>query len=261
MAGLRYLNGERAARRCAPACRWATPSPACTARWACCWCCTSATCARRPGQVIDAALYESLFNLSESLLPEYSVFGAVREPAGAALPGIAPSNAYPCRDGYVLIAGNGDAIYVRLMTCIGRDDLGRDPDLAHNDGRARRVAEIDGAIGDWTRARSIDEVLAAMRQADVPSGRIYTVADIARDPHYRAREAITTVRAASGIAVDMPAVFPHLSDNPGAVRERAPTLGEHTDAVLASAGLSQEQRDAARARGDRVKGGRGERAL
>ena len=106
--------------------------------------------ARRPGQVIDAALYESLFNLSESLLPEYSVFGAVREPAGAALPGIAPSNAYPCRDGYVLIAGNGDAIYVRLMTCIGRDDLGRDPDLAHNDGRARRVAEIDGAIGDWT---------------------------------------------------------------------------------------------------------------
>ena len=173
----------------------------------------------------------------------------MREPAGAALPGIAPSNAYPCRDGYVLIAGNGDAIYVRLMTCIGRDDLGRDPDLAHNDGRARRVAEIDGAIGDWTRARSIDEVLAAMRQTDVPSGRIYTVADIARDPHYRAREAITTVRAASGIAVDMPAVFPHLSDNPGAVRERAPTLGEHTDAVLASAGLSQEQRDALRARG------------
>ena len=115
------------------------------------------------GQVIDAALYESLFNLSESLLPEYSVFGAVREPAGAALPGIAPSNAYPCRDGYVLIAGNGDAIYVRLMARIGRDDLGRDPDLAHNDGRARRVAEIDGAIGDWTRARSIDEVLAAMR--------------------------------------------------------------------------------------------------
>ena len=171
-------------------------------------------------------MYESLFNLSESLLPEYSVFGAVREPAGAALPGIAPSNAYPCRDGYVLIAGNGDAIYVRLMARIGRDDLGRDPDLAHNDGRARRVAEIDGAIGDWTRARSIDEVLAAMR-ADVPSGRIYSVADIARDPHYRAREAITTVRAASGIAVDMPAVFPFLSDNPGAVRERAPTLGEH----------------------------------
>ena len=125
-----------------------------------------------------------------------------------------PVNAYPCRDGYVLIAGNGDAIYVRLMARIGRDDLGRDPDLAHNDGRARRVAEIDGAIGDWTRARSIDEVLAAMREADVPSGRIYSVADIARDPHYRAREAITTVRAASGIAVDMPAVFPFCPTTP-----------------------------------------------
>lgn len=117
------------------------------------------------GQVIDAALYESLFNLSESLLPEYSVFGAVREPAGASLPGIAPSNAYPCRDGYVLIAGNGDAIYTRLMARIGRDDLGRDPDLAHNDGRARRVAEIDQAIGAWTGERAIDEVLQAMREA------------------------------------------------------------------------------------------------
>ena len=201
------------------------------------------------GQVIDAALYESLFNLSESLLPEYSVFGAVREPAGASLPGIAPSNAYPCRDGYVLIAGNGDAIYTRLMARIGRDDLGRDPDLAHNDGRARRVAEIDQAIGAWTGERAIDEVLQAMREADVPSGRIYSVADIAHDPHYQARGAITRLEAASGIAVDMPAVFPCLSTNPGAVRERAPTLGEHTDAVLEAAGLSAQQREALRARG------------
>ena len=148
----------------------------------------------------------------------------------------------------MLIAGNGDAIYVRLMTCIGRDDLGRDPDLAHNDGRARRVA---GSMAPSATGPARVPSTSAGRHAptDVPSGRIYTVADIARDPHYRAREAITTVRAASGIAVDMPAVFPHLSDNPGAVRERAPTLGEHTDAVLASAGLSQEQRDALRARG------------
>ena len=147
------------------------------------------------------------------------MFGAVREPAGASLPGIAPSNAYPCRDGYVLIAGNGDAIYTRLMARIGRDDLGRDPDLAHNDGRARRVAEIDQAIGAWTGERAIDEVLQAMREADVPSGRIYSVADIAHDPHYQARGAITRLEAASGIAVDMPAVFPCLSANPGAVRE------------------------------------------
>lgn len=131
------------------------------------------------GQVIDAALYESIFNLSESLLPEYSVFGAVREPAGAALPGIAPSNAYPCRDGYVLIAGNGDAIFQRLMQAIGRRDLGADPELAHNDGRARRVHELDAAIGAWSAQRDIDGVLQAMREAGVPAGRIYSVADIA----------------------------------------------------------------------------------
>jgi len=201
------------------------------------------------GQVIDAALYESLFNLTESLLPEYTAFGAVREPAGASLPGIAPSNAYPCQDGYVLIAGNGDAIYQRLMSCIGRDDLGRDPALAHNDGRAARVAEIDAAIGAWTAQRSIDAVLDAMREAGVPSGRIYSVADIARDPHYRARNAIAEIQGASGVRVEMPAVFPLLSDNPGAIRERAPTLGEHTDAVLAEAGLTEAQRAQLRARG------------
>lgn len=201
------------------------------------------------GQVIDAALYESLFNLTESLLPEYAAFGAVREPAGASLPGIAPSNAYPCKDGYVLIAGNGDAIYTRLMARIGRDDLGRDPDLAHNDGRAARVHEIDGTIGTWTAQREIDEVLQAMLEAGVPSGRIYSIADIARDPHYRARNAIAEIEGASGIRVEMPAVFPLLSDNPGAIHDRAPTLGEHTDTVLADAGLSEDQRAALRARG------------
>jgi len=201
------------------------------------------------GQVIDAALYESLFNLTESLLPEYTAFGAVREPAGASLPGIAPSNAYRCRDGYVLIAGNGDTIYQRLMARIGRDDLGQDPALAHNDGRAARVEAIDGAISAWTAERSIDDVLDAMREAGVPSGRIYTVADIARDPHYRARNAIAQIEGANGVHVEMPAVFPLLSANPGAIHDRAPTLGEHTDAVLAAAGLTDEQRAQLRARG------------
>ncbi|MGZ8131759.1 CaiB/BaiF CoA transferase family protein [Bordetella bronchiseptica] len=201
------------------------------------------------GQVIDAALYESIFNLSESLLPEYSVFGAVREPAGAALPGIAPSNAYPCRDGYVLIAGNGDAIFQRLMQRIGRADLGDDPELAHNDGRARRAHELDAAIGAWTAQRDIGSVLEAMRAAGVPVGRIYSVADIAQDPHYQARGAIARLRAASGIDVDMPAIFPCLSGNPGAIRERAPLLGEHTDAVLEEAGLDDAARAGLRARG------------
>lgn len=201
------------------------------------------------GQVIDAALYESLFNLSESLLPEYSVFGVVREPAGSSLPGIAPSNAYPCLDGYVLIAGNGDAIFARLMTHIGRDDLRLDPGLAHNDGRAARVHELDGAIGSWTAQRRIDEVLAVMLAADVPAGRISTVADIARDPHYRARRAIASLTSAGGLQVDMPAVFPLLSDNPGAIRQRAPTLGEHTDAVLSAAGLDPQRLQQLRALG------------
>src|SRR5690606_23233397 len=113
------------------------------------------------GQMIDAALYESVFNLTESLLPEYSVFGAIREPAGASLPGIAPSSAYPCAGGeYVIIAGNGDGIFVRLMTRIGRSDLAQDPALAHNDGRVARVEEIDAAIEQWTRSHpDIDAML------------------------------------------------------------------------------------------------------
>ncbi|SAI24252.1 CoA-transferase family III [Bordetella ansorpii] len=201
------------------------------------------------GQVIDAALYESLFNLTESLMPEYSVFGTVRQPSGAALPGIAPSNAYLCRDGYVLIAGNGDGIFTRLMARIGRDDLGQDPGLARNDGRAARVQELDAAIGAWTIERDIDDVLQAMREADVPAGRVYSVADIATDPHYRERGAIIGMKAASGIDVQMPAVFPILSGNPGAVQHRAPTLGEHTDAVLRAAGLDAEQIARLRAQG------------
>jgi formyl-CoA transferase len=135
------------------------------------------------GQVIDVALYEAVFNCMESLLPEYSAFGAVREPAGSALPGIAPSNAYRCSDGgYALIAGNGDSIFRRLMATIGRDDLGRDPALADNAGRVARVVEIDAAIGAWAAQRTVDEVLAALDAAAVPAGRIYTVADIAKDP-------------------------------------------------------------------------------
>jgi len=203
------------------------------------------------GQMIDAALYESLFNLTESLLPEYSVFGVIRAPAGAALPGIAPSNAYPCHDGsYILIAGNGDAIFQRLMQAIDRPDLAADPQLAHNDGRVARVAEIDAAISDWTRAQpDVAKLLATLRAANVPCSQIYSIRDIATDPHYRARGAIARVHAASGIEVDMPAIFPQLSDNPGAITRRAPTLGEHTDAVLNEAGLTTEQIATLRARG------------
>ena len=194
------------------------------------------------GQMIDVALYEAVFNLTESLLPEYSAFGAIRQPAGGALPGIAPSNAYLCADGqYVLIAGNGDSIYKRLMTLIGRADLGEDPALALNDGRAKRVVEIDAAINAWTKTLTLDEVLKGLLEAEVPSGKIYTAKDIAEDPHYHARGVIETVQAANGLKVQVPGIIPKLSQNPGSIRYRAPTLGEHTNEVLKSAGLTEEQ--------------------
>ena len=194
------------------------------------------------GQMIDVALYEAVFNLTESLLPEYHVFGAVRQPAGGALPGIAPSNAYPCSDGqYVLIAANGDSLFKRLMELIGRADLANDPDLARNDGRAKRAEEIDQIIGNWSKQRNLEDILSALQSIAVPAGRIYTAKDIAEDPHYRARGVIQTVESAGGLKVEMPGVVPKLSNNPGAIRYRAPTLGEHTDIILQSLGLSAEQ--------------------
>jgi formyl-CoA transferase len=161
------------------------------------------------GQVIDVALYEAVFNCMESLLPEYSAFGAVRGAAGSALPGIAPSNAYLCKDGgYALVAGNGDSIFKRLMATIGRNDLGNDPALADNAGRVARVAEIDAAIGQWTLGLTVDEVLAALDKVSVPAGRIYTVADIAADPHYQARGMLDEVRWTTAACWPCPASCP-----------------------------------------------------
>ena len=185
------------------------------------------------GQVVDVALYEAVFNCMESLLPEYSAFGAVRQPAGSALPGIAPSNAYRCGDGFVLIAGNGDSIFKRLMAAIGRDDLAADPHLADNTGRVARVAEIDAAIGAWTARRAVADVLVVLDAAGVPAGRIYTVADIAADPHYQARGMLQTVTLADGSALAVPGVVPKLSRTPGGHRRNAPSLGQDTEAVLA----------------------------
>jgi len=218
------------------------------------------------GQVIDVALYEAVFNCMESLLPEYSAFGAIRQPAGSALPGIAPSNAYRCKDAtvppadardgasagagaYVLIAGNGDSIFKRLMTAIGREDLAADPALADNTGRVARVGEIDAAIGDWAARHTVDEVLAALDGADVPAGRIYTVADIARDPHYRARGMIEPLALDDGTLLDVPGITPKLSRTPGGHRRNAPALGQDTRAVLEDIGLSAEQIQALQARG------------
>ena len=194
------------------------------------------------GQVIDVALYEAVFNCMESLLPEYSAFGAVRGAAGSALPGIAPSNAYLCKDGgYALVAGNGDSIFKRLMATIGRNDLGSDPALADNAGRVARVAEIDSAIGQWTLGLTVDEVLAALDKVSVPAGRIYTVADIAADPHYQARGMLDEVQMDDGSLLAVPGIVPKLSRTPGGHRRNAPQVGQDTDAVLREIGLSPEQ--------------------
>jgi len=184
------------------------------------------------GQVVDVALYEAVFNCMESLLPEYSAFGAVREPAGAALPGIAPSNVYQCADGRVVIGGNGDSIFRRLMAVIGRQDLADDPALAHNAGRVAQVDRIDAAITAWTVQHPVADVVARLQAASVPGGRIYTVRDIATDPHFVARRMIERIVTADGLALDVPGVVPKLSDTPGTLRGLAPRLGEHTDAVL-----------------------------
>jgi formyl-CoA transferase len=202
------------------------------------------------GQMIDVALYESVFNMMESLLPEYSVFGAVRQAAGSSLPGIAPSNAYRCRDGkFALIAGNGDSIFRRLMEVIERPDLGDDPALAQNDGRVANVERIDAAISAWTERHSLDEVLAHLNEARIPAGKIYDVADIAADPHYRAREMIVDSTLADGTPVQVPGVLPKLNATPGTIRTLAPALGQHTDEVLATLGLDDAKRAALRARG------------
>lgn len=202
------------------------------------------------GQVIDVALYEAVFNCMESLLPEYSAFGVVREPAGSALPGIAPSNAYKCKDGgYALIAGNGDSIFKRLCATMGRDDLGTDPSLADNTGRVARIEEIDAAINAWTSQHTVDEVLAALDKASVPAGRIYTVADIANDSHYHAREMIQSVHMDDGTTLAVPGITPKLSRTPGKHRRNAPGIGQDTDAVLKEIGLTDAQIAALKTKG------------
>jgi len=188
------------------------------------------------GQVVDVALYESVFNVTESLLPEYTEAGIVREATGSTLPGIAPTNAYRCGDeGLVLVAGNGDRIFRDLMRLIGREDLADDPALAHNDGRAERADELDAAIGEWTAGRSTEEALNALAEAKVPSGRVYTIADIAADPHYRARGMLVECETVGGASITLPGIVPRLSATPGRIRSPAPALGQHDDEIKGAA--------------------------
>jgi len=201
------------------------------------------------GQVVDVALYEAVFAMMESMLPEFGMGGYVRERSGAALPGIVPSNTYPCRDGkYVVIGANADSIFKRMMRAIGRPDLADDPGLASNDGRVQRTAELDRVIGEWTAGHDLDRVLAVLDAAEVPAGRIYSIADIAADLHYQARGMIERHRLGDRDLL-LPGMVPKLSETPGGTRWIGPRLGEHTDEVLARAGYAPPEIAALRQRG------------
>jgi formyl-CoA transferase len=202
---------------------------------------------RGAGQFIDVALYEAVFNMMESTVPEFDRFGVVRERTGGALPGIVPSNTYTCADGAaIVVAGNGDAIFKRLMTAMGRIDLAEDPELARNEGRVKRTGEIDAAIQSWCSGRSIDEALAALKAADVPASRIYSVADMFSDPQFAARDMIEQQHLPDGTALKVPSVVPKLSATPGGTAWLGPALGEHTEELLKQLGHDQAAIDTLR---------------
>jgi formyl-CoA transferase len=202
------------------------------------------------GQYVDVALYEAVFNMMESVLPEYGMFGFVRERSGASLPGIVPSNTYVTRDNkYVVIGANADAIFKRMMRAIGRADLADDPALAHNDGRVARTEEIERVISGWVARHDLERVLEVLDKAEVPSGKIYDIADIAADAHYRAREMIQELRLDDGQPIQVPGIVPRLSETPGETRWLGPQLGQHTAEILTGLGYSREEQEAMRQRG------------
>ncbi len=204
----------------------------------------------QPGQVVDVAIFESMFNLMEAVVPEYAGAGVVREPSGTTVTGIVPTNTYRCRDDkYVVIGGNGNSIYRRLMTAIGRQDLADDPALAHNPGRVQREQEIDAAIGHWCARLLQSQVLDILEQARVPAGPIYSVADLFEDPHYQARGLLERIEV-DGRELTIPAIAPRLADTPGRTEWSGPAVGAHNDEILGGMlGLNAQDIDALREQG------------
>ena len=202
------------------------------------------------GQVVDVALYEAIFAMMESMVPEFDVFGFVRERTGNIMPGITPSSIHTCADGkHIQIGANGDAIFQRFMRAIGRDDLADDPSLADNAGRDARRDELYGVIDRWTASRPLSEVEATLISAEVPASRIYSAEDMFKDPQFLAREMFLSAKLPDGKPFKMPGIVPKLSDTPGGVEWTGPELGEHNAAVLGRLGYSTEQISALKAGG------------
>jgi len=202
------------------------------------------------GQYVDIALYEAVFNMMESFIPEYDVLGFKRERAGNELPGITPSNTYATRDGkYVIIGANNDSIFKRLMVAIARDDLANDSSLASNAGRVPRARELDQAIESWTSEHNLEQVLGELERAEVPAGRVYDPEDIVKDVHYAARDMIEKWNLPDGKPMKIPAVVPKLSASPGATRWLGPKLGEHNAEILGRLGYSDAQQENLKQRG------------
>lgn len=198
----------------------------------------------KSGQIVDVGIFEAVFNMMEAVVPEYDRLGMVRGPSGTTITGVVPTNTYPCRDDkYVIIGGNGDSIFRRLMTAAGRQDMADDPGLQDNAGRLEHQEVVDGAIADWTRTMDSSEVLTVLEEAGVPAGLIYSVVDMVNDPHFQARGLFEEVDA-GGRPLKLPAIIPKLSKTPGRTEWAGPTVGEHTREVLGEVlGLSDDEID------------------
>ena len=202
------------------------------------------------GQVIDVALYESMFNLMEGVLPEFDGAGAIREPSDSTLTGIVPTNTYLCSDNkHVVIGANGDSIYVRLMNAIGRTDLANDPKLSTNSGRVENQLEIDDAIAFWTNSRASTQVMQILEDAEVPVGLIYNIKDMLEDPHYQSRDLFEEVEV-DGSALKIPAILPKLSKTPGRTNHPGPRVGSSTMSTLKELGYTEDQLNSMKNDGD-----------
>ena len=202
------------------------------------------------GQVVDVALYEAIFAMMESMIPEFDVFGFIRERSGNIMPGITPSSTHTSSDGkHIQIGANGDAIFKRFMQAIGRDDLAEAADLASNDGRDARRDELYGVIDRWVGSLPLEQVLSTLNQAEVPASRIFSAEDMFSDPQYLAREMFLSAKLPDGKPFKMPGIVPKLSDTPGGIEWVGPELGEHNDPILSRLGYSLEQIKALRSAG------------